>query len=143
MTRVTPQQWLSKWSTNLNAAGPYITSGVSKVTVAPAQSAIAAQALMLANLTAAVTSGKWAKNLGAVTLDQWKTSMTTKGIPRIAQGTAAAVQNKVASITTLLNNVDQAVASLASTPRGNTQQNIQRAVTFMTNMSTISAANKS
>ena len=134
MAKVTAAQWLQKWGTNLNAAGAYVTSGVQRVTTAPGQTAAAAQDRMLANLTAAVTSGVWARRVSGVSLADWQSAMVNKGIPRISQGVTSAQKNKVQAVTDLLSAVDQSVASISSTPRGNLQQNIQRAVGFMTAM---------
>lgn len=135
MAKVTAAQWLQKWGTNLNAAGSYITAGVQRVQTAPGVAAAAAQDRMLANLTQAVTSGVWARRVSGVSLADWQGAMTTKGIPRIAQGVTAAQKNKVTAVQDLLSAVDQSVASISGTPRGNLQQNIQRAVGFMTAMS--------
>lgn len=90
---------------------------------------------MLTNLTNAITSGLWASRVQAVSLSQWKSAMTTKGIPRIAQGVTSAQQNKVQIITTLLASVDQAAAAARALPKGSLEQNINRAVTFMRTMS--------
>lgn len=131
MAKVNAAGWLDKWGQRLNASGQFITSGVNNVQQAPGVAAAAAQDRMLTNLTAAVTSGIWAKNVSGVSLADWKSAMTNKGIPRIAQGVTAAQKNKTQIITQLLNAVDNAVAQTNSVPRGNLDQNIQRATTFM------------
>lgn len=135
MARVNAQQWLHKWGQNLNASGPYITAGVKAVTVAPGQAAAAAQDRMLANLTAAITSGLWAKNVSAVTLAQWQAAMIGKAIPRISQGVTSAQANKVQTITNLLSAVDQAASAADALPKGNIEQSIARASAFMRAMS--------
>jgi len=135
MARVNSQQWLAKWSQNLNASGQYIKSGVQSVTTAPGQSAAAAQDRMLAGVTAAVQSGKWARNVSKVSLADWQNAMITKGIPRIAQGTAVAVQTKGPQIDTLLANVNSAAAVANALPKGGIEQGIARATAFMRAMS--------
>lgn len=135
MTKVTAQQWLTKWGNNLNAAGPYIQSGVNSVKTAPGVAAAAQQNLLLSNFTASVTSGQWAKAVSSVTLQQWQTAMINKGIPHIAQGVTSAQANKVASITALLSAVDASVQSIANLPKGGLQNNINRAVAYMNAMS--------
>jgi hypothetical protein len=135
MVRVNAQQWLQKWSTNLNGAGTYIKNGVNGVQTAPGQSAAAAQDRMLNNLTAAIQSGKWARNVSAVSLQTWQSAMINKGIPRIAQGTAQAVATKSASIETLLANVAAAQAVSNALPKGGIEQGIARANAFMRAMS--------
>lgn len=135
MAKVTAAQWLSKWGKNLNAAGSYIQSGVNNVQTAPGVAAAAAQDRMLANLTAAITSGVWARQVSSVSLSAWKNAMINKGIPRISQGVTAATTDKVGTITALLQAVDSAASAAKAVPRGNIDQNIQRAVTFMRAMS--------
>lgn len=134
MARVTAQQWLDKWGTNLSNSGTYITNGVNRVTVAPGQAAAAAQDRMLSGITNAVTSGKWAARVSAVSLQQWQSAMISKGIPRIPTGVAAAKTNKTQAITTLLANVDASVAAVQSLPKGGLAQGIARAAAFMTSM---------
>ena len=131
MAKTTAAQWLDKWGTRLNAAGPYITAGVNNVTVAPGQLAAAASDRMLANLTAAVTSGLWASRVSSVSLSDWKSAMTLKAIPRIPQGVTQAQKTKTAVITSLLNAVDSAAATANALPKGNIQQSIARASAFM------------
>jgi hypothetical protein len=135
MPRVNSQQWLQKWSTNLNAAGTYIKNGVNAVQVAPGQAAAQAQDRMLHGITTAIQSGKWAKNVSAVSLQQWQSAMINKGIPRIAQGTAQAVQNKGPAIDVLLANVSTAQAAAHALPKGGIEQGIARATAFMRAMS--------
>lgn len=134
MAKVTPQQWLTKWGTNLNAASTYITQGVNNVQTAPGVAAAAAQDRMLANLQAAITSGRWAKAVSGVSLSDWKAAMTTKAIPRIPQGVTAAQKSKTATITNLLTAVDSAASSARALPKGGIQQSIARAAAFMTAM---------
>lgn len=131
MATLTAQQWLAKWGKNLNAASTYITDGVNGVQQAPGIAAAAAADRMLANLTLAVTSGVWAKQVSAVSLAQWKAAMINKGIPRISQGVTSAQHNKVPEITALLSAIDSAKAQSDALPKGGIDANIQRAVTFM------------
>jgi hypothetical protein len=135
MAKLTAAQWLQKWGTNLSAAAPYITNGVQRVTTAPGVAAAAAAPTMLANVTASVTSGAWAARVSSVSLQQWQSAMTTKGIPRLAQGITQAQATKSASISNFLSAVDAAVADANTTPRGNLEQNIARSANFQRSMS--------
>lgn len=135
MAKVTGSQWLDKWGRRLNAASQDITAGINAVQTAPGQSAAAAQDRMLANLTAAVTSGLWAKRVSGVSLADWKSAMTTKGIPRIAAGVSQAQKTAVNTITALLTAVDSAAQQANAIPKGGIEQSIQRAATFMRAMS--------
>ena len=131
--RVNSQQWLQKWSNNLNGAGQYITNGVNAVTVAPGQAAAAQAGRWAANVAAA--QQKWAANVSAVSLQSWQSSMIKKGIPRIQQGTAQAVATKGPQIDKLLANVQTAVNAVQSLPKGGLAQGIARATAFMQAMS--------
>lgn len=138
MARVNAQEWLSKWGTNLNGAGTYIKNGVNRVTVAPGQAAAAAADRYAAGVNAAISSGKWQRNVSAVTLQSWQSSMIDKGMQRIAQGVTAAQKNKGDKIARLLTNVDAAAAAANALPKGGLQQGIARATAFMTTMSQVS-----
>lgn len=135
MAKVTAAQWLAKWGTNLNAAGTYIKNGVNAVQVAPGVTAAAAQDRMLAGIQAAVSSGLWARKVSGVSLADWQSAMVNKGIPHIAAGVAQAQKSKVQQITALLSAIDATQASIASLPKGGLQNNINRAVAWMQNMS--------
>ena len=131
MAKVTSAQWLDKWGRRLNAASQDITTGVNAVQTAPGQLAAAASDRMLANLTASVQSGLWAKRVSGVSLSDWKGAMTTKGIPRIAAGVTQAQKTAANTITALLAAVDNAAAQANAIPKGGIEQSIQRASTFM------------
>lgn len=124
-----PAAVAKKWSTNLQASGPSITAGVMAVTEAPSAAAIKQQDVMLQNFTQAVTSGKWARALGKVTLQSWQNAITTIGIQRITSGAAKALPKMTDFMTQWLPYQEQLKQKLAATPRGSLEQNINRAVT--------------
>lgn len=135
MAKVNAQQWLDKWGRRLNAASPDITTGVNAVQTAPGVAAAAASDRMLANLTAAVTSGLWAKRVSGVSLSDWKSSMVNKGIPRIAAGVSQAQKSAAPVIANLLSAVDNAASQANAIPKGGIEQSIARATAFMRAMS--------
>lgn len=92
--RVTAEEYAEKHARRLKASIQDIRSGVERVTESPTELAAAQQDKMLARLTEAVTSGKWARGLRAVSLADWKNKMLTKGVNNIAPGIDAA-HNKV------------------------------------------------
>lgn len=134
MAKVTPQEFADKWSRRLGAAGEDIRRGIARTTEAPGIAAAAQQAVMLQNVTAAVSSGKWARRVGAVSLQDWQKSTTEKGIPRIATG-AQAAQGKMARVASeLLPAVDAAAAMANALPKGTIEDSVNRAATFMREM---------
>lgn len=86
MATMDPTKVASKWATNLSNSTTSITDGVNAVNTAPGQAAAAAQATMRSRILAAIDSGKWAAAVSAVSLQSWKNSMLTVGVPRIADG---------------------------------------------------------
>lgn len=133
--RKTAAQVAQKWSANLQASTTSIQNGVNAVQTSPTQLAAQQQQAYLAGVQQAVSSGKWAAKLNAVSLSDWKSAMVNKGIPRIGQG-AAAAQPKVQNV---MNNLlpfiyDTRDSINASNPRGSLQQNIARMTAFVNAM---------
>ena len=122
-----PTAVTQKWLNNTSAAGQAYTDGVNAVQVAPGRAAAAAADLWATNVAQAKT--KFQRNSAAVSLDEWKTQATTKGAQRLASGVQGAQAKYQAFIVKHLQIVDSVRNSLP--PRGNTQQNIQRAVAMM------------
>lgn len=135
MARVNAQQYLTKWGNNLNNATQYIKDGVARVQTAPSQQAIAAKDRMKQNLVQSIDNGTWEKGLSKVSLSDWQTAMTTKGINNLSAGIKNAQTKKVANITSLLAAVDTATAAANALPKGGLAQGIARATAFMTSMS--------
>ena len=135
MARVSAQEWLTKWGTNLNASGQYIKSGVSKVSTAPGIAAAASADRMLAGITAAVTSGMWAKRVASVSLADWQSAMINKGIAHIAQGVSQAQKTKLPEIQALLSAIDSVQSEVSALPKGGLENNVSRAVAWMRGMS--------
>lgn len=133
--RKNAQQVAQKWSQNLTASTQSITNGVNAVTVSPTQ--LAAQNVQgyLNGVNAAVTSGKWQRNLQKVTVQDWKNSMLQKGIPHIQTG-ATQAQAKVAQVMgPLLQFIYDTRDSInQSHPRGSLAANLARANAFATAM---------
>lgn len=124
-----PAAVANKWATRLSGATQAITDGVNAVTQAPGAKAAAQADVWLAKLQA--SRDKWVRNVSAVSLSQWQTAMTTKGVQRIAGGAQAAIPKMTQFMQQWLPYEQQGVAALASTPRGTIDQNIQRAITMM------------
>ena len=118
----------AKWARNLSSASTSMVAGVNAVTVNPAAAAAAAIPAYLAGVQAAVQSGKMARALGKVSLQQWQQAMIQKGIPRVASGAANAVPKMQAFMDKWLPYQQGLKSKLAATPRGDLATNIQRAV---------------
>lgn len=134
MARITPQEMADKWNRRLKAATPDIQAGVRRVTQAPGVKAAQQQNVMLQNLQARVADGTWARKVAGVSLDEWQSKTLNKGVGRIAAGVDASMSTTTDQFGKVLQAVDASVAVVERTPRGDLSTNINRAVTFMTEM---------
>lgn len=134
MAQKTPAQVAAKWAQRAQGATQALQDGINNVTVAPGQLAAAKQDKMLANLTAAITSGKWANNVAAVSLQSWKDSMLTKGVQRYGSGVSAAQTKFQSFMSKLLPYQANIQAQLATMPDLTLQDNINRAIYVMQQM---------
>lgn len=82
--RADPATATKTWVDRLNASTTQMTAGVDRVTTAPGAMAAAKFDKWLAGVQAG--AAKWRRNVAAVGLDSWKTSMKNIGIPRVGQG---------------------------------------------------------
>lgn len=129
MARVTPEQAAAKWQTRLSGATQQITDGVNRVNRAPGAAAAQNKAAWLARVTA--SADKWARNVSAVSLEDWKAKMTTVGIPRIAQGAQANVGKVQSFQAAFLPYLDQGVARVKAMPNATLEDGIARATAMI------------
>lgn len=124
---IDPATAAQNWVTGMQQSTSKITAGVQAVTVAPGQAA-ARQAQVWAQNTAAAQA-KYAKNVAAVSLQDWQNAVLTKGVQRVASGATAAQGKMANAMSQILPQIASIVQSLP--PRGTTDQNIARAVDYM------------
>lgn len=135
MARVNAVEFQEKHARRLKAAIPDIEKGVGRVTVSPTALAADKADKMLAKVTEAVQSGKWAKNLRRVSLDEWKDKMIKKGTIRIAAGIDGAKAKTIAFAEDLLPHVDRGVELVKKMPDLSIEDSISRAGAFIRHMS--------
>ncbi len=134
MAKVTPEEYAEKWGRRLKQSTDDIRRGVERVSVAPGVKAAEQQELMLQKLIESVNDGTWAKQVKAVSLEDWKESFVKKGLGRIAAGVDAATPKQAEMAGRLLAAVDATVVEVNKTPRGTLEDNIQRMTTFARGM---------
>jgi hypothetical protein len=121
-----------RWAQNFGAAGQRWAAGVNAVTVAPGQLAARAKNLWAQNTAAAVD--RFAANSAKVTLQDWQATTIAKGQPRLASGAQAAQPKVEATFAKLFPFIQSTVNALP--PRGDIEQNINRAAQFARQMHT-------
>ena len=134
MAKVTAEEYQEKHARRLKGAISDITRGVDRVTTNPCELAAAKADKMLSRLSESVQSGKWARNLKKVTLDDWKTKMKDKGVPRISGGIDGAKDKVIAFAKDLLPHVDTGVAAIKKLPDLTIDDSINRAASFIRHM---------
>lgn len=134
MSKLTPAEAREKHARRLNASIEDMRLGINAVTEAPGKKAAAAQAKMLANLTASITSGKWAANVGAVTLEKWKSDMIDKGLGRIPAGIAASADKVEAFYAKLFPFQDSLQSEINRLPDLTLEDSINRMTTWVRGM---------
>lgn len=131
MAKLTPQEYAEKWSRRTSAAGADMQRGIERTQQAPGALAAAAQPALVANWNNAIQSGRWAKRVAGVSLQDWKTATISKGVPRVAQG-AQQAQSKMATVAqSLLPAVDAAAAQARAIPKVTIEDSVNRAATYM------------
>ena len=138
MSKLTPKEAQEKHARNLKASVPDITLGVDRVTEAPGKKAAAKADKMLARLTESVRDGTWAARVGAVTLEDWKTHMKTKGIPRIAAGIDGAAAKTEDFFSQLFSYQDTLQGTLRGMPDLTLEDSISRMTTWVRGMAKFS-----
>lgn len=135
MARVTPEEFQEKHARRLKASLDDVRAGVNRVTESPTLKAAAKKDKMVANLTAAVQSGKWEAGLRRVDLPEWKSKMLDKGVNRIPGGIDAAAPKVKAFAADLLPHVDRVRDEVMKLPDLTLDDNIRRAETMIRGMS--------
>lgn len=135
MPRLSPSALAARWQAKLAGATEAYKAGVQGVTVNPAQQAIAAKDLMVANFNNAMNNGKFEAGLANVTLASWKAAAMDKGAANLAAGARVGAAKVEAAERVIGPQRDAIVASLP--PRGTLDQNLERAVAMARAMAQI------
>lgn len=128
MSRMTGQEAADKWQARLAGSTAEITRGINRVTEAPGMKAAQKQDKMLRGITEAVQSGKWARNVSAVSLADWKKAALEKGVSRISAGATAAVPKMASTLTKIFAHQDTIQNELANMPDITLEENLARMV---------------
>lgn len=123
-----------KWNRNLKHSVPDIVAGIDGVTEAPSAKAVEKQDKMLANLTAAVQDGTWAKRLGAVSLTDWKEKTKKKVAERMAGGVDGAMAKRQAFDSYNVNTLNAVLPEINAMPDMTIEDSVARVRKLMEHM---------
>ena len=135
MAKLTAAEFQEKHARRLKAAVEDVRRGIDRVTENPCEKAVSKQDKMLTNLTAAISSGKWAAGLKRVSLEDWKRKARDIGVNRIAAGIDGAKAKVVTFAEVLLPHIDRGKDKIKAMPDVTLDDNINRMTTFIRHMS--------
>jgi hypothetical protein len=127
MANKSPADVAAKWQSRTKAAVGDMKKGVDAVTVAPGQQAAAAAETWQAKLQQTETLDKFRRNVGKVSLQQWKDAMGTKGVQRVAAGVDAAATDFTNFMSEFLPHVNTVAAQVRAMPHLTVEDGINRA----------------
>jgi len=132
--KVTADQFVEKHARRTKAALGDMREGVQRVTKAPGVAAAAKADKMRANLVAALDSGKWARRVAAVPLEDWKEAMINKGVNRVAAGIDASAGKTRQFAEQLLTHQAGLMATVDAMPDLTIEDSIGRMTTWVRGM---------
>lgn len=132
--RVSAAEYAAKHQANTNAAQQYMIAGIKRVTEAPGKKAAAQADAMLVNVTQAITSGKWARRVAAVTLDDWQKDMLEKGVGRVSAGLLRAQPKITAFAEQLITHQNALLAKVDDMPTVTLDDGINKMVAWARGM---------
>lgn len=128
MAMPTPQQASDKLKRAIQNGGTSYKEGVMRVTESPMQKAVDNQQKLVQNWMQAVNDGKWARNLLAVPLTEWKTRTSEIGSSRYTQGADKAATNYKKFADEFFPHVASVQAEVQAMPSLTLDDNIARMV---------------
>lgn len=97
---------------------------------------------MLAKVTAAIQSGKYANRVQSVSLSDWKSAYINKGIPRVASGAQAAQPKMQAFLQDFLPVAAAVSAQVDAMPKATIEDSVNRAATAIRAFAAYGASRK-
>ena len=135
MAKLSPIEFQEKHARRLKASVEDVRKGIDRVTESPTEKAAARQDKMLTNLTASVNSGKWARGLKRVSLEEWKRKTRDIGVNRIAAGIDGAKEKVISFAEVLLPHIDRGLEKIKGMPDITLDDNINKMTSFIRHMS--------
>ena len=127
--RSDPATAKSRWVSGMQGATEAMKRGVAAVTVSPGQKAAAAADKWLQKTTAA--RDKFARRVGAVSLDQWQTAMNNYGISRVGTGATQKSDKFESFMTDFLPYLKTGVAKVEAMPKNTLSDSGARMLAMM------------
>ena len=124
-------QTVQRWRDSAAQGQSRYQEGVQATQVDVVGRAVAAQPKMLANVTQAITSGRWARRLQEVGTQGWKAKTLAK-VGNYSTGIAAGADEYQRAMQTWLPIIQSAAASVQSMPNASFQDSLNRMTAYAT-----------
>lgn len=131
---LTPDAISDKWGRRMKAAIPDIQAGIEKVSVNPMEKAISKKDKLKQNLIAAIDDGTWEKQMGKVSLTDWKTKTSKKVAERMGSGVDAGMSKRKAFDTWLVSRQNEILPRIAAMPDMTLEDSISRSRAMIEHM---------
>lgn len=130
---LTPDQTTNNWLAGITQSPNKYKQKIERLTENPLEAAASpeASARYIAGIQHSEATGKRIAGLRRVPFSEWKRLAATKGASRLVSGATEAKGKYLAFMTQFLPHLEAGVAKLKAMPRGDLNQNIQRAVAMM------------
>lgn len=124
-----------KWNRRTKASVSDIQAGIDRVSENPAQKAISKKEKMKANLVAAIDNGTWARRLGEVSLEDWKSKTRAKVAERLAGGVDGAMNKRGKFDAWLVSTLNGVLPDIEKMPDMTLEDSVNRVRKLMEHMS--------
>lgn len=128
MAQLSPADVAAKWVANIGSSTNAIRMGVQAVTTAPGQLASQAADLWQQRVSSQQARDKFSRNTAKVTLEDWRTAMLNKGVPRVATGAQQAQAKFAAFMSQFLPFVNNVAQRVRQMPKATLEDRIARMV---------------
>ena len=125
--KLTPEQYQKKQAQRLKAALGDMREGIERVTEAPGAKAAKAADKWHAAVSQPDVKAKWQRRVGSVTLDDWKSKMINKGLPRVSAGIDNAAPKVIKFAAELFAHQNKLLEQLKTMPDLTLEDSINRA----------------
>lgn len=117
---------VDRWKQGAGGAQQRYVEGIQTTDSDPVANAIRAQGALVSNFTESVTSGRWARNLGAVGKTGWQQASVAKAA-NYGVGITAGADKYQTAMQTWGPIIDSVAAAARQMPGGTLSQNLARA----------------
>lgn len=133
--KLTADQISEKWARRTKASVTDIQAGIDRVSESPGQKAIAKRDKLKQNLLKSIDDGTWAKRLGEVSLEDWKSKTRAKVAERLSGGVDGAAAKRQKFDTHLVNTLNDVLPKIDGMPDMTLEDSVNRVRTLMEHMS--------